>query len=28
VLADLLNGRKPEVDIGELAMSRYEHRFG
>jgi D-amino-acid dehydrogenase len=28
VLADLLSGRKPEVDIGELAMSRYEHRFG
>ncbi|WP_407178876.1 D-amino acid dehydrogenase [Bradyrhizobium sp. STM 3562] len=28
VLADLLSGRKPDVDIGELAMSRYEHRFG
>jgi D-amino-acid dehydrogenase len=27
VLADLLSGRKPEVDIGELAMSRYQHRF-
>jgi D-amino-acid dehydrogenase len=28
VLADTLSGRKPEVDIGELAMNRYEHRFG
>ncbi len=28
VLADLLGGRKPEVDISALAMSRYEHRFG
>lgn len=28
VLADLLSGRKPEVDIGELAINRYEHRFG
>ena len=28
VLADLLSGRKPQVDIGELGMSRYEHRFG
>ncbi|MGE5156634.1 MAG: D-amino acid dehydrogenase [Gemmatimonas sp.] len=28
VLADLLSGRKPEVDISELAMGRYEHRFG
>ncbi len=28
VLADLLSGRKPEVDISALAMSRYEHRFG
>ncbi|MFO1110143.1 MAG: D-amino acid dehydrogenase [Bradyrhizobium sp.] len=27
-LADLLSGRKPDVDTGELAMSRYEHRFG
>ncbi len=28
VLADVLSGRKPEVDIGELAISRYAHRFG
>ena len=28
VLADVLSGRKPEVDIGELAVSRYAHRFG
>jgi len=28
VLADLLSGRTPEVDIGELALDRYEHRFG
>jgi D-amino-acid dehydrogenase len=28
VLADSLSGRKPDVDISELAMSRYEHRFG
>jgi D-amino-acid dehydrogenase len=28
VLADTLSGRKPEVDISELAMSRYETRFG
>ena len=28
VLADLLSDRKPQVDIGELGMSRYEHRFG
>jgi D-amino-acid dehydrogenase len=28
VLADVLSGRKPEVDISELTMSRYEHRFG
>jgi D-amino-acid dehydrogenase len=28
VLADLLSGRKPEIDTAELAMSRYEHRFG
>ncbi|WP_024506619.1 D-amino acid dehydrogenase [Bradyrhizobium sp. ARR65] len=28
VLADVLSGRKPEVDIGELAMNRYERRFG
>ena len=28
VLADLLSDRKPQVDIGELGMSRYERRFG
>jgi D-amino-acid dehydrogenase len=28
VLADLLSGRKPDIDTSELAISRYEHRFG
>ena len=28
VLADVLSGRKPAIDIAELAMSRYEQRFG
>ena len=28
VLADLLSGRKPEIDTSELALSRYDHRFG
>lgn len=28
VLTDLLSGRKAEIDTIELAMSRYEHRFG
>jgi len=28
VLADLLSGRKPEIDTSELAMARYEKRFG
>ena len=28
VLADMLSGRKPDIDTSELAMSRYEHRFG
>ncbi len=28
VLADLLSGRKPEIDTAELALTRYEHRFG
>ena len=28
VLADLLSGRKPEIDTAELAASRYLHRFG
>jgi glycine/D-amino acid oxidase-like deaminating enzyme len=27
VLADLLSGRKPQIDAAELAMSRYEDRF-
>jgi D-amino-acid dehydrogenase len=28
VLADLLSGRKPEIDTAELALTRYDHRFG
>jgi D-amino-acid dehydrogenase len=28
VLADLLSGRKPDIDTHDLALSRYEHRFG
>ena len=28
VLADLLSGRKPDIDTKELAISRYDHRFG
>ena len=28
VLADLLSGRKPEIDTTELALTRYEDRFG
>jgi D-amino-acid dehydrogenase len=28
VLADLLSGRKPEIDTTELTMSRYDDRFG
>jgi D-amino-acid dehydrogenase len=28
VLADLLSGRKPEIDTSELAMTRYDDRFG
>ncbi|MBI2720154.1 MAG: D-amino acid dehydrogenase [Rhizobiales bacterium] len=28
VLADMLSGRKTDIDARELAMSRYEHRFG
>jgi D-amino-acid dehydrogenase len=28
VLADLLSGRKPDIDTTELALSRYDHRFG
>ena len=28
VLADMLSGSKPDIDVSELALSRYEHRFG
>lgn len=28
VLADLLSGRKPEIDPTELSLARYDHRFG
>ena len=28
VLADLLSGRKPDIDTSELSIGRYEHRFG
>ncbi|MGQ0682036.1 D-amino acid dehydrogenase [Bradyrhizobium sp.] len=28
VLADLLSGRKPDIDTRALAMDRYDHRFG
>jgi D-amino-acid dehydrogenase len=28
VLADLLSGRKPEIDVSELAIDRYDRRFG
>jgi D-amino-acid dehydrogenase len=28
VLADLLSGRRPEIETAELAMARYENRFG
>jgi D-amino-acid dehydrogenase len=28
VLADLLSGRKPDIDTAELALARYENRFG
>jgi D-amino-acid dehydrogenase len=28
VLADLMSGRKPEIDVSELNVSRYDHRFG
>jgi D-amino-acid dehydrogenase len=28
VLADLLSGRKPDIDTKELSISRYDHRFG
>ena len=28
VLADFLSGRKPDIDTAELALARYENRFG
>jgi D-amino-acid dehydrogenase len=28
VLADMLSGRKPDIDASELAITRYDHRFG
>lgn len=28
VLADLLSGRKPDIDAAELSLARYDHRFG
>ncbi len=28
VLADMLSGRKPDIDTRELALTRYDHRFG
>ena len=28
VLADLLSGRKPDIDASELAIGRYDQRFG
>ena len=28
VLADLLSGRKPDIDVSELTISRYDQRFG
>lgn len=27
-LADLLSGKKPDINTAELALSRYDHRFG
>lgn len=28
VLADMLSGRKPEIDVSALTVERYKHRFG
>jgi D-amino-acid dehydrogenase len=28
VLSDLISGRKPDIDVSELSVSRYDHRFG
>jgi D-amino-acid dehydrogenase len=27
-LADMMTGRKPDIDVGELNVSRYQQRFG
>jgi D-amino-acid dehydrogenase len=28
VLADMLSGKKPEVDVSALTVDRYKYRFG
>ncbi|QPF90432.1 D-amino acid dehydrogenase [Bradyrhizobium commune] len=28
VLADMLSGKKPDIDVGALTVDRYQHRFG
>ncbi|MGY8638866.1 D-amino acid dehydrogenase [Bradyrhizobium sp. 14AA] len=28
VLADMLSGKKPDIDVSELTVDRYDHRFG
>jgi D-amino-acid dehydrogenase len=28
LLADMLSGRTPEIDVSELTVERYKHRFG
>ena len=28
VLADIISGRRPDIDVSELVLSRYEQRFG
>lgn len=28
VLADMLSGKKPDIDVGALTVDRYKHRFG
>ena len=28
VLADMMSGRKPDIDVSELTVGRYDHRFG
>jgi D-amino-acid dehydrogenase len=27
-LADMISGRKPDIDVSELTVSRYDQRFG